>query len=338
MMDFWIHWIRPHAFWLLLMLVPILWFGKRARTSEGHWADVVDPHLLPYLLVGVQRTSTVWWSFFVGLGWIIFVIALAGPSWHQVPTPVFKKEQALVIVLDCSPTMLATDIKPSRIARAKYKLMDLLKTRKEGQTALVVFSAEPYVVAPLTQDSQTIINLLPALSPELMPAVGQRIDLALSQAAQLIKQTGAQGGEILLITGGLSEKEALENQLRDLKSQGISTTIYGVGTSAGSPISLPRGGFLRDEQGNIFMTHLDAERLLVLAKAGGGSFVKMTLNNDDIKVLNQVLEPAVPWQKNPEHSELDLTLWRDEGHWVVILLLPLFLLGLFRRGRNGISL
>ena len=335
MIDLWIHWIRPQAFWLLLLLIPIFWFGKKTHSSEGQWTAVVDPHLLPYLLVGTQRASTLWWLLLPMLGWVIFVIALAGPAWQQVPTPVFKKEQALVIVLDCSPAMLAEDINPSRIARAKYKLMDLLKTRKEGQTALVVFSGEPYVVAPLTQDSQTLINLLPALSPELMPASGQRIDLALSQAAQLINQTGAKGGEILLITGGLLEKENLENQLKDLKSQGIATTVYGVGTAAGSPIPRPQGGFLKDERGNIFMAHLDVARLRDLAVAGGGKFVLMSLNNDDIQELNQALKPTVPWQSNAQHSELDLTLWRDEGHWVVLLILPVFLLALFRRGRQG---
>ena len=334
MMAFWIHWIRPQAFWLLLFLIPILWFGRRARASEGLWSGVVDPHLLPYLLVGAQRASTVWRSLSIVLGWSLFVIALGGPSWHQVPTPVFKKQQALVVVLDCSPTMLAEDIKPSRIARAKYKLIDLLKTRKEGQTALVVFSDEPYVVAPLTQDSQTLINLLPALSPELMPTSGQRIDLALSEAAKLITQTGTQSGEILLITGGLPEKEALQNQLRELKSRGITTTIYGVGTSAGSPIPSPQGGFLKDDRGNIIMAHLDAERLRMLAEAGGGTFVMMTLNNDDIKALNQALEPTVPWQQDAKQSEMNLTLWRDEGHWVVLFLLPLLLVGLFRRGRR----
>jgi Ca-activated chloride channel family protein len=337
-MDFGIHWIRPQAFWLLLLLIPIAWYARQLSDSKGQWTTVVDAHLLPYLLIDTQQGSSWSRTIFSVLGWIIFVMALAGPAWHQVPTPVFKKEQALVIILDASPMMLAEDIKPSRMVRAKYKLIDLLKSRREGQTALLAFSDEPYVVAPLTQDSQTLINFLPALSPEIMPAPGQRVDLALSQAAQLIKHTSSKGGEILLVTGGFSDKEALENQLRELKSQNIITSIYALGTPAGSPIPLHSGGFLKDSQDNIVMAHLNIPRLQVLAEAGGGKLVQMTMNNNDIKALNAILEPELRWQDNDKESELYLSLWQDEGHWFVLLLLPILLVGFFRRSRNEISL
>lgn len=330
-MSSWVHWLRPEAFWLLLLLIPLLWFIRRARASEGQWSKVVDQHLLPYLLVGQQSRSRGWSSLGLFLGWLILVVALAGPAWQQVATPVFKKDQALVIVLDLSPLMLAEDVKPSRIARAKYKLIDLLKARKEGQTALVVFADEPYVVAPLTQDSNTLINFLPALTPELMPTAGQRLDVALTQAEKLITQTGAERGEIVLITGGVSDNVAAENQLREMHTRGIVSTIYAVGTTTGSPIPRPQGGFLKDNQGNILMAHMDVQGLRVLAQAGGGRLVMMTHNNDDIAELTRALQPVLPFQQQTKDSDFDLTVWRDEGHWVVLLLLPLFLL-LFRRG------
>ncbi len=331
-MNFWIHWIRPQAFWLLLLLIPIFTLGRKARSSEGQWTTVVDAHLLPYLLVKSEGGTKQWWPILSLLGWIVFVFALAGPSWDQVPMPVMKKEQALVIVLDNSAAMLAEDIKPSRIARAKYKLIDLLKVRKEGQTALVVFSGEPYVVAPLTQDTHTLINLLPAISPEIMPTAGQRVDLALSQAAELIRQTGAQKGEIVLITGGFSKSDTVQKQLSDLNGEGVQTTIYGIGTSTGSPITLPQGGFLKDEQGKIVMAHLDSNYLQKLAQDGGGNFVLMTVNNDDIESLNRILEPAALWSDKAKDSDAMLKLWRDEGHWLILFLLPIALLLFFRRG------
>lgn len=336
-MNLWIHWIRPQAFWLLLLIIPIFWLGRRSRSSKGQWTTIVDAHLLPYLLVKSEVGTKEWWPFLSILGWIFFVFALAGPSWEQVSTPLMKKEQALVIVLDNSPTMLAEDIKPSRIARAKYKLIDLLKARKEGQTALVVYSGEPYVVAPLTQDTQTLINLLPAISPEIMPTAGQRVDLALGEAAKLIHQTGAQNGEIILITGGFKKSDALQNQLNDLKTQGIQTTIYGIGTSTGSPISLSRGGFLKDENGNMVMAHLDPSYLQKLALAGGGNFIAMTVNNEDIKSINHLLEPTGPWSDKGKDSDQMLQLWRDEGHWVILILLPIVLLLFFRRGAGHMN-
>jgi Ca-activated chloride channel family protein len=326
-----VHWLRPEAFWLLLLLIPLWWFIRRAGASEGRWSKIVDQHLLPYLLVGQPSRSEGWSPFGWFLGWIILVVALAGPAWQQVATPVFKKDQALVIVLDLSPLMLAEDVKPSRIARAKYKLIDLLQARKEGQTALVVFADEPYVVAPLTQDSNTLINFLPALTPELMPSAGQRLDEALSQAEKLITQAGTARGEIVLITGGLADNSAAENKLREMHARGIISTIYVVGTTTGSPIPRPQGGFLKDNQGNILMAHMDVPRLRQLAQAGGGRLIMMTHNNDDITELTRAFEPALPFTQKNNARDVNLTVWRDEGHWVVLLLLPLFLL-LFRRG------
>lgn len=327
----WIHWLRPQAFWLFLLLVPLFWIFRRERMTAGQWTQVVDPHLLPYLLVKKQSAKKPFCLLAILFAWILVVVALAGPSWQRVEMPVFKKEQALVIVLDLSPVMLAEDIKPTRIARTQYKLIDLLKARKERQTALVVFSDQPYVVAPLTQDSNTLINFLPALTPELMPAAGQNVEWALQQAEKLITQTEAKRGEILLITGGLLQSAALEAHLRQMQQRGITTTLYGVGTAAGSPIPRPQGGFLKDAQGNILMAHLDQGSLKHLAEAGGGRLIMMTNNNDDITALSESLAAALPWQENDKEAAFDVLAWRDEGHWVVLLLLPLFLM-LFRRG------
>jgi len=325
-----IHWLRPQAFWMLLLLIPLFWFFRRERVAAGRWSQIIDPHLLPYLLVGKPSTKNAWFLSGILLAWILVVIAIAGPSWQQVSRPAFKKDQALVIVLDLSPFMLAEDIKPTRMARVQYKLIDLLRTRKEGQTALVVFSDQPYVVAPLTQDSHTLINFLPALTPELMPAAGQNVDLALQQAEKLITQTSARRGEILLITGGLMQSSALERHLRQMRERGITTTVYGVGTTAGSPIPRPQGGFLKDTQGNIVMAHLDKDSLIRLARAGGGRFITMSNNNDDITVIANHLAAALPWGENDKKAGFDVTVWRDEGHWVVLFILPFFLM-LFRR-------
>ncbi len=334
-MNFLIHWQRPTAFWLLLLmpLIVILW---QKRSSSGQWSKVVDEHLLPYILVKQATQKQTGWVLLALLTFFVFILALAGPAWQKTQMPLLKKDQPLVILLDLSPLMLAEDIKPSRVARTKYKMIDFLKARKEGQTGLVVFSDEPYVVSPLTQDAKTLMNFLPALSPELMPSAGQRLGLALSQAEKLIRHTGAKRGDILLITGGLIDGNQVKEQLQKMKELGVSTTIYAIGTTAGSPIPRPQGGFIKDKQGQIVMAKMDVEKLETLAQAGGGKFVKMTLGNQDISELTQAFNSEMPWQTNSEQANLNLTVWRDQGHWVILLLVPLVLMLFFGRGRESL--
>src|SRR5690606_35107252 len=117
-------------------------------------------------------------------GWLIACIAAAGPSWQKIQQPVSKQQDALVIVLDLSLSMYAEDEQPSRLVRARRKINDILQQRKEGLTALITYSGDAHVVVPLTDDGNTIINLLPALEPAIMPSFGSNIRAALQLAQQ----------------------------------------------------------------------------------------------------------------------------------------------------------
>jgi Ca-activated chloride channel family protein len=103
------------------------------------------------------------------LAWCLAALAAAGPSWKQLPQPVMQKQDALVLVLDLSYSMLATDLEPSRQDRVRRKILDLLRERREGLTALIAYAGDAHIVAPLTDDNPTIANLLPALNPGMMP-------------------------------------------------------------------------------------------------------------------------------------------------------------------------
>ncbi len=322
------HWIRPYAFWLILLLIPIaIWFVRR-RAAGNIWSKVVDQHLLPHLLTGVNSTRHYGALIAFMIAWTIAVITLAGPSWEQVEQPVMKSRQPLVILLDASVQMLAGDIKPTRFDRAKFKIIDLLRNRKEGEAALIAFTAEPYVVTPLTQDGKTIENLMPALSPEIMPAPGQNLALALEQAHELLTHTDQQRGDILIVTGGITDVASSLPLVKKLHAEGINTRILAVGTETGAPIPDPRGGFLRDEQGKMLMANLDISALRQLTRAGGGSLELMTVGSQDVHALARAMKPR--WTENNKPVS-EALYWQDEGHWLIFLLLP-FVLVLFRKG------
>ena len=120
----------------------------------------------------------------------LIAVAAAGPSLNRVELPVIKRADALVIVLDLSASMLAADVQPSRIQRSRQKILDLLETRDEGVTGLVVFAGDAHVVTPLTDDTRTIANLMPALSPSIMPLPGANATSGINMASELLEPRG----------------------------------------------------------------------------------------------------------------------------------------------------
>jgi Ca-activated chloride channel family protein len=194
------HFLRPEWLWGFLPLVGLLFFLARRKATAQLWESVCDAHLLPHVLVGTTGAKSSSPIILLGLGWTLALVALAGPVWSQLPQPVFRAESALVIVLDVSRSMDAQDLAPSRLTRAKHKILDILQLRKEGQTALVIFSGESFVVSPLTDDARTMKTLVQTLETNLMPVQGSRPDLALKRGNELLEQAGIPGGDLLLIT------------------------------------------------------------------------------------------------------------------------------------------
>lgn len=135
------HWLRPEWLYALPLLLVLAIILARGKLGSGNWQSVIDRELMPYVLsVEPGRGSDYrWWL--LGLGGVLAIVALAGPAWQRVEQPVYRAEQALVIALDLSRSMDAQDIAPSRLQRAKLKILDMLERRESGQNALLVYSA-----------------------------------------------------------------------------------------------------------------------------------------------------------------------------------------------------
>ncbi len=327
------HFIRPY--WLLAFIPGVLIVALMLRNKLGHgnWSAVCDAELLPYLLQEKAVNQSRWQLTTGTIAAFLVIIALAGPTWQRVPSPVFRNESALVIALDLSRSMDAEDIKPSRLIRARYKIADILKKRKDGQTALVVYSGDAFTVTPLTDDTETIDSQLSALTTDIMPSEGSNTEFALEKAVELLKQAGMQKGQILLITDGVN----VDNTMTAVKAlDGYSLSILGVGTADGAPIPLPEGGFLKDEQGTIVIPKLNESDLARLAKAGKGVYQIITANDADIQTLLANMDTPVQ-QKGKENKSLLLDQWEDKGPWLLLLVLPLAALS-FRKGLLCVAL
>ncbi len=328
------HFLRPEWLWGFLPLVGLLIFLAKHKATAQLWESVCDAHLLPHVLVGTTGAKSNSPIILLGLGWTLALVALAGPVWSQLPQPVFRAESALVMVLDVSRSMDAQDVAPSRLTRAKHKILDILQARQEGQTALVIFAGESFVVSPLTDDARTMKTLVQTLETNLMPVQGSRPDLALNMGHELLEQAGIPGGDLLLITDGEADPTTVKT-MKQLASKGRHISILGVGTEDGAPIP-EQGGFVKDETGAIVVPKLDSASLQIAARSAGGRYATVARDDQDLDyVLPSVNASTMATSTIANQRTTDI--WRKEGPWLVVALLVVALPA-FRRGWVGVVL
>src|SRR5690606_29828875 len=183
------------------------------------------------------------------IGWTIACHALAGPAWEREAVPLHRDRNARVIALELAPSMLAQDERPSRLARARFKIADILQRSRERQTALVAYAGEAFVVAPLTDDVGTVQNLVDALDPSTMPVAGNAAADAIERAVDLIAQAGLHRGEVVLVADAAGTGAAAA--ARKARAAGVRVSVLGVGSPGGAPIPLAQGDFVKDERGNV---------------------------------------------------------------------------------------
>ncbi|MFY9179473.1 MAG: VWA domain-containing protein [Venatoribacter sp.] len=317
--------LRPQWLWLLAFMPLLLWLLQRSKQQGGAWLKVIDAPRRRAMLSGsnTQKQRPVWPLWLAA--WLLATLALAGPTWQKIPQPISKNQQALIVMLDMSLSMAAQDVKPSRAVRANQKITDILRSRKDGLTALLVYAGDAHTVTPLTDDVKTIETLLPALSPFIMPAMGSRPDKAVALARHLANQAGVRQADLLLITDGVTNQDSsrIKAELRD----GLRLSILSLGTENGAPIPLPNGGFLRDDSGQIVVPKLDQAPLAKLSRELSSPWQNMSYDDSDWQsMLNTHAQQAEQSQANNQFD-----LWRDEGFWLIFALLPFALL-LFRKG------
>lgn len=302
MSDF--HFLRP--LWLLVIIpfLGLIWRLWRQNSHLESWAAVCDRHLLKYLIQTKGQQSQHNPLLWILISVLFMVIGLAGPTWSRLPVPTYQFIQPRVILLDMSDAMLAQDLPPDRLSRAKFKLHDLLMHHDLGQLGLVVYTGEPFVVSPLTDDAKTIDALLTSLTPDIMPVAGEHLARALEQAGQLITHAGFDHGQLLVLTANPPDSSAI-NAASVLAAHSILTSIMPVVAQKSVSSSFHE-----------------------LALAGKGEWIPFTQSTKDLELWLKKTPKKRQYQSS-QHA--DFPLWRDEGRW---FLLPafVFFLPIFRRG------
>jgi len=322
------HLLRP---WWLLALIPaifIIFYWLKRNYGKSNWNSAISSELLRVLLEDHTSQSRRWISGVVVATLILVLVGLSGPAWEKLPQAVEQKQDTLIILLDLSLSMFADDLKPSRIERARQKITDILRARKEGVTALVAYAGDAHAVVPLTDDVKTIENLLFSLSPEMMPVFGSNPNHALEISHELFTNAGTQQGRILIITDGIDDISSVTRH----RNVSFPISIMGIGTEEGAPIPLDRlrqpGRFLQTQEGNRIVAILDKSRLEQIASITHGHYETVSLGDRDIEYL---LSTKLPSEDKSIEVERKFDTWIDQGYWAVVILIPLLLAG-FRKG------
>lgn len=334
------HFEQPVWFWGLLALIPVaIWLWRSAaKAARGPIHRYADPHLLPHLTGTRELKATERWGRFLrwSLLWALLIAALAGPRWDYTDVRLFHPGNNLLILLDISRSMQADDVAPNRLARARQEVQDLILQNREVRLGLIAFASVPHVLSPITEDTFTILNALPALSTELARLQGSRLHLALDRAEVLLDSLPEDSARsVLLISDGDFDEPDLVTRIEKLAEKGIKLHVMGIGTEEGAQVPAPQGGWIMDRQGNPIRSGLNAALLEDLARAGQGSYQVASFRDEDTE---EILEAAAVTRLPPEAGDERTRVWNERFYlpllFLAALLLPQFR-GRAKAGRRG---
>lgn len=228
------HFLRP---WWLVALGPaalLLWLLWRRQDDGRAWHGLIADHLLPHLLVGAEKRSWFRPIHALAAGWLVGIVALAGPAWQREPAPFADETTVLVIVVKVAPSMNDSDVQPTRQVRAAQKIHDLLALRKGGKTALIAYAGSSHLVMPLTSDSAVIDTFARDLSADIMPVQGDDAARAIGMARALVNKSG-QPGWVLWVADSVAA-----DQVEKLSTDGVPVRVLAVGGEGDERKSLER--------------------------------------------------------------------------------------------------
>lgn len=296
------HFLRP--WWLLGLIIPaaVYVFTYKNSQIQSAWQKVCDKNLLDYLLIKNNGTKGYKASVFAALITLFLVMALAGPTWLKKENPALSVENPVMILLNMSGEMWNKDVSPSRIERAKYVIKDLTKSLKNTESGLIVYSKEPFMITPLTEDTSLIDNIMSALQLDIMPQDGDRLDRAIELAVSRMQKTGLPHGNLIVITSNVGERF-------DAALTGASQA-----SDAGFDVNIV----------NISKTTND--KLQMVADKGNGLYLNYQQSLAPlIQKINDITAKEIKQSKNMQ------TVWEDMG-WYLLWLPALLFLFSFRRG------
>ena len=336
----------PQYLYLLLVLVAlaaihyyIIYKKKRQVKRFG------DPELTRQLFLGVSRwrPEVKFWITMLALA--SFIVALARP---QFGTRLDTRERTgieAIIALDVSNSMLAEDVKPNRLEKAKMMVSNMVDGMRDDKIGLIVFAGQAFVQLPITSDYVSAKMFLETISPSMMSVQGTDIAEAINLSMRSFTQQEDVSRAIFVITDGEDNEARGVEAAKQAASQGVRVYVLGIGNPGGAPIPIPgTGQYIIDDEGNTVISRLSEEMCREIATAGNGSYIYVDNSSSAQKKLSeQVDRLAKAKMESQIYSEYDEQFQGFVLIGILLLLLDVFLLereskstwlsNLFHRGR-----
>ncbi|MEI8365397.1 MAG: VWA domain-containing protein [Parachlamydiaceae bacterium] len=326
------HFARP--LWLLCgIAVPLVWIVFYLFYQTHHplhqLEKFIDSHLLPYLLRNqTTKKGSVWKALFLwSIVWACLTMALAGPRWSFREMETFSRDQSLVVLLDLSESMNATDVKPSRLVRAKQKIEDIINSAKGIKIGLIAFAADPHMMTPLTDDHETIRHLLPSLGTDLVSVQGSRLSPALEMASMMLEAEPGSNKAVLVISDGGFEDASAISTAKKMAGKGVVIHAMGVGTLEGAPLQDHAGSLIK-KNGALIVSKLEKDRLSEINKIGNGRYLEASYSDHDESLIINELEKRAEAQVEMGKKN---RFWDEHFYLLILPILPI-LLWWFRKG------
>lgn len=328
-----LHWREP--LWLFICLLPITISLIKRLLQKNTLDSYADRALQPWVVLRVQRRLRQ--RFFssntaYGLAWILFAVSAAGP---RLPLEIHGEQQSyerdIYLVVDVSQSMLATDVLPNRILRAKLEILELLERLQNQRAGIIVYTARPHLYVPLTSDHNALKHYLEKLDSLILPTQGSQPGAALELALQELNDSQT-NGSIVFITDGdyeninIRQHQQLENVVRQIKENLVSFAILGVGSVEGDAVPVASGGWL-EHQGRPVITRMDDNKLISIAELGGGFYSAALDGSDD---WTQLFDKGFAMQTHflELDEEKQTIVWREFYSWTLAPAIILFFIAL----------
>lgn len=306
------HFLRPELLWALVPVFILALMLFKKTSSEDKWKKNLPDHLVQYLIVKGKENSRLPRVMMI-LMLLISVFAVAGPTWKEIDRGEVKSKSSLIIALDLSRSMLATDLQPNRLDRAKEKIIDLLNERPGMPAALVGFAGSAHTILHFTSDYNTLRYLLEHVSPKVMPLEGTNFKSLFELTDSLFKPMETPGA-ILIITDDLpAENFNLVKQASQNSKNKIEFLL--TATPGGSPIPISKNAFLKDDKGRTVTTGLNTNAIPNFAKLKNVNVNLITLDDSDVKMILSNIKENLEFEKKENEENIE---WEDYGYWFII--------------------
>lgn len=316
--------------WALLLLLPMAAFYlAAARWSRKKMSETGTPGLLQQLMP-LRSPKKLFWKFFLQLlAFAFIVLGLANPQLGSKTEKVKRKGIDVMIALDVSNSMLAEDVTPNRLLRAKNFISNFVEQLHNDRIGFIVFAGRAYLQMPLSVDYSAVKLYLKGINSGMVPTQGTAIGEAVGLARTSFEDKEQKHKALIVITDGEDNEGGAEEQIAAAAAEGIKVFTIGVGSVKGSPIPVYRNGiaadYKRDEQGNIVMSKLNEEALSGYAAAGNGKYFLLGSGKDEINAIFKELGRI----STKEFEEVVFTDFDDQFQWCLGIAALLLLLDFF---------